>query len=585
MATVPLSGTNITFMSGVPFSNDYKHTRWFDNISDQRIYFNSRTVVHSMTQARPSYIQNVGGRSFLAVDQSVDQLYGTNYVMFQNADYNGKWFYAFVTKLEYQQRNSTFVYLELDVLQTWMFDYTFKPSFVVREHCSLWNTDGTPVLNTVPEDLNYGTEYNVVSAEQYRPYDDLYFMVVVTKKSIDSNIYVNSVNGYPQPFCTYIHPFRLDGSCPSTNLSLASTDIVGVVMNAIYTEDTTVNNIVSMYITDMLPDFPTYDGTTINFDTSKYEKIQIGTGAVSTIHVKSMPNYQEFLYSAGGKYDAYTSVDESKLWMYPYTLLELTDFKGNKVTYKNEYITGTNLTISIRGSLGLSNKTVYGVRDYLTADLSDYNQRTMVSLDTSLMDNNPNDVPILTDNLAAFIQGNRNSLQNQKNHIIFNAVSDTVSGVAGIATGVALDNPMIAAGSFASAAKGLGNEIFQMQALQAKQQDISNVPPSLAKQGSNTNFDYGNGYNGLWIIKKQIKQEYRDKLSSFFNMFGYKLNDVKIPNFHTRQNWNYVQTKSCNITGNFNHEDLQELKSIFDHGITLWHTDDIGNYDLANGVI
>ena len=68
-------------------------------------------------------------------------------------------------------------------------------------------------------------------------------------------------------------------------------------------------------------------------------------------------------------------------------------------------------------------------------------------------------------------------------------------------------------------------------------------------------------------------------------MFGYKTNEVKVPNFHTRRYWNYVQTANCVITGNFNNEDLTELRAIFDNGITLWHTDDVGNYSLNNEVI
>jgi hypothetical protein len=124
-----------------------------------------------------------------------------------------------------------------------------------------------------------------------------------------------------------------------------------------------------------------------------------------------------------------------------------------------------------------------------------------------------------------------------------------------------------------------------MQQIQAKQKDIGNTPPQLTKMGSNTNFDYGHGYSGVWLIKKEITDEYRKKLSEFFNMFGYKLNEVKLPNFHTRMYWNYVQTSSCNITGDFNNDDLNDLKKVFDNGITFWHTDDIGNYSLVNEVI
>jgi hypothetical protein len=141
------------------------------------------------------------------------------------------------------------------------------------------------------------------------------------------------------------------------------------------------------------------------------------------------------------------------------------------------------------------------------------------------------------------------------------------------------------ASSVEGAVKGTENSYYKAKALNAKVSDIQNHPPSVAKMGSNSAFDFGNQINGLYVIQKEIKPEYRQKLQNFFNMYGYQLNDIKIPNFHTRQNWNYVQTNGCNITGNFNNNDLQELKSIFDRGITLWHTDDIGNYSLSNGVI
>jgi hypothetical protein len=137
-----------------------------------------------------------------------------------------------------------------------------------------------------------------------------------------------------------------------------------------------------------------------------------------------------------------------------------------------------------------------------------------------------------------------------------------------------------------STVKGMaGNTYFQTQGMIAKQKDINNTPPSLSKMGANTYFDYGHNLSGLYLIKRQITPEYQKKLEDFFNIFGYKKNEVKLPNFHTREYWNYVQTSGCVITGNFNNEDLQELKSVFDNGITLWHTDDIGNYALGNVVI
>src|SRR6185312_11723432 len=157
MATVPLSGTNIRLLSGVPFSNDYKNTRWFDTKSEQTNYFTSKPLKHSMTEAN---FQRIEGFNFIAVNKSIDDLWGTNYIMFQNSQYNAKWFYGFVTKLEYVQKNRTNVHFQIDVFQTWKFEMNFKPSFVIREHCPLWNKDGSPIINTVDEGLNYGSEYD-----------------------------------------------------------------------------------------------------------------------------------------------------------------------------------------------------------------------------------------------------------------------------------------------------------------------------------------------------------------------------------------------------------------------------------------
>ena len=51
MATVPLSGTNVRLLSGVPFYNDYKDTRWFDTKAAQTAYFLNRACPKSMQQA------------------------------------------------------------------------------------------------------------------------------------------------------------------------------------------------------------------------------------------------------------------------------------------------------------------------------------------------------------------------------------------------------------------------------------------------------------------------------------------------------------------------------------------------------
>jgi hypothetical protein len=85
------------------------------------------------------------------------------------------------------------------------------------------------------------------------------------------------------------------------------------------------------------------------------------------------------------------------------------------------------------------------------------------------------------------------------------------------------------------------------------------------------------------VIKKEITDEYRKKLTDFFKMYGYKLNEVKVPNLKTRQHFNFVQTVGANITGNIPQEDIEKLVSMFNNGVTLWHGDWVGDYSQTNG--
>jgi hypothetical protein len=590
MATVPLSGTDISFYTGIPFSNDYKNTRWFDDITAQQNWFSTKTVVHTMSQAT---FQRDKDKTFIACNQSIDNLRNVNYLKFRNTTYNNKWFYAFVTKLEYRNTQTTYVHFQIDVMQTYRFDWNFKPSYVVREHCPQYYTDGMPVMNTIDEGLDYGTDYDTVQILNYKPYEDNIFMVIVAKQKMDvngNNEITPMTNGVVQPLSYYVIPVKIDGTMPNVKVDGLTQTITPVkeALKAMYSMSGAVNNIVSIYFTEYLGKNISYDGVsdTFDFNMLNFEpvSIQSPTQTITVLYVASAQMYETRFRSFGDKYLGYAPVTESKLLMHPYTKLELVDFKGNRFEYKNELIDSDLLSITVRGSMGVSNKVAYTIQNYRSPNLSGTDLEDL-SLEHSIINNSPNDVPIITDLLAAYLQGNKNSIATQERKLQFNGAMGVVNSALSMGMSVASRNPAGIAQGATDMMAGAGNTVLDLQAIQAKQQDIDNVPPQLNKMGSNSAFDFGNGYNGCYLIKKQIKAEYRKKLTDFFKMFGYKVNEVKIPNFHTRRSWNFVQTKGCYIRGNFSNEDLNEIKRVFDNGITLWHHEDMGNYDLDNSEV
>lgn len=140
--------TFIRLIKNCPLDDTYHNTIYFNSVDDQTAYF--RSTLSGRNFFKQSYQRYASG--VLQVQASVDTLYDCNYLMFQNSAFGNKYFYAFVTSVEYVNNATTRVNYKIDVLQTWFFDYTLADCFVEREHPE---TDGIGD-NLVPEGLETG---------------------------------------------------------------------------------------------------------------------------------------------------------------------------------------------------------------------------------------------------------------------------------------------------------------------------------------------------------------------------------------------------------------------------------------------
>ena len=110
------------------------------------------------------------------------------------------------------------------------------------------------------------------------------------------------------------------------------------------------------------------------------------------------------------------------------------------------------------------------------------------------------------------------------------------------------------------------------QMIQVEKQEML---PSSANMGTSSGL-IGYGYmNNDVFTRYTIKSQFAQRIDKYFDMYGYLTNTLKIPNLSNRPNWNYVKTIGLNIvpsaSASVPQEDLQEIKSIFDNGVTLWH--------------
>lgn len=184
-----------------------------------------------------------------------------------------------------------------------------------------------------------------------------------------------------------------------------------------------------------------------------------------------------------------------------------------------------------------------------------------------------------SDYFNTWLAQNSNIISIQQQQESFNTtmgMANTLgNGISGIAGNIATGNPLAALGSFTdsltsgvSASVNYDFYIKQQMAQIEKQQMI----PDKANLSSSNATLIGYGMQDKNIFTRYtIKYDFAERIDKFFDMYGYLTNTVKIPNLNNRPNWNYVKTIGANILGDIPQTDLNEIKNLFDNGITLWH--------------
>ena len=179
----------IKALKNVPLDPTYDHTIYFANTSAQTAFFESKAKTTFLLQ---TYQRLNKGR--IRVKALADNLYDCNYLMFQNTSYGSKWFYAFIKSVEYINNEVTEIEYEIDVMQTWFFDYTLDKCFVEREHSA--NDDY--FSNIVSENVEIGDEY-VCKAHDVYDMNSMYVCALINRESQAGTAISRKINNIYTP--------------------------------------------------------------------------------------------------------------------------------------------------------------------------------------------------------------------------------------------------------------------------------------------------------------------------------------------------------------------------------------------------
>ena len=290
--------TNIRLLTGVPLDTSYEHTIYFSSPSAQQSYFAGLTK-HALTAQTYQRVN----KGTMRVGLSADACYDCNYLMFQNSGFGNKWFYAFITAVEYVNNAVTEISFDIDVMQTWFFDYSLGKCFIEREH-SASDEIGE---NLVPETVNVG-EYVFGS----RSTSDLTLNYVV-QTTCDPNTYEDI-------------------------LGSAYTMLDKKIVSGTYTFETDADGLMD-YLRGV-----GLDGNHSEFIEDHQTKV-----ANSTVAINIAPTTIKKLITHSGAMISGYAPRNKKLLQYPYTFIYVSNNQGGSAVYKFEYFLNSSPTFYVCG--------------------------------------------------------------------------------------------------------------------------------------------------------------------------------------------------------------------------------------------
>lgn len=529
--SVPQS--TIGICKGVRLTPSYTHTIYFDTKIDQANYFAGKVV---RTFSAYSYLRKNWD---ITVDATYEQAREWTYLFLNNGT-GSKTYYYFITDIEYIADGSVKLKLELDVMQTYMFDYELLPCFVEREHVS----NDEVGINTIDEGLELG-EY-IINSEQHVENLNEYCVLVLSsinpELTTEETTVRTTANGFNGVF---------------SGLSIYA------VTNDKYTSlSQKLNDLDSWGKSDAIIAMWMYPKNLVNLaDTENWISDKVFKTVAGARSITQPFETQE-------KLNSYTPKNK-KLLTYPYNFLYVTNNCGESAVYHYERFYSDTL-FNIGGVLSPEGSVRMWPRNY---------KNVAFNYDEGITINGYPSCAWNQDIYKLWLAQNQN--QNKLNNT--QALLTMGAGVATMAASL-----FTGAGGLVGGGAGVGmfaSGMMQAQSLMAQKRDMAIQPPQ-AKGSFSPSLNAIYGKQTFTLQKKSIDIYHAIMIDKYFDMYGYKVNSVKIPNCKVRENWTYTKTVNCCIDGDISTNDKLKIESIYNNGVTFWVDGDrIGNYAFTNEIV
>ena len=520
--------------SGVRLDSRYEHSIYFANKQDQEDYFAGK-VVHTFLAL--SYLRKSWP---VQVHATMEQAKTWSYLFFRNS--TGKTYYYFITQVEYKNEHMVELTLELDVLQTYMFDFTLLPSFIERQH----TTSDDPGEHTVDEGLELGDPvdnraWDVTGIENLA----ILILATINPNHAETTKPVQALAGSYNGVFSGLKLWAVDG---------AKWQDWGLQLDELATAGFQ-DGIVAMW---MYPKNLIVLGGENTWEDDDLCKT-VESFPVSGVTTKA-PGRPDNL-------DGYTPKNK-KLLGYPYQFLYCSNNSGASATYRYErFEDPSTCNFTLYGTLSPEGTALLVPNAYNGLAKNFEHGLSLGGYPTCAWD---------SDVYKMWLA------QNQNQHRL-SVASATVKAVGGafMTAGSLLTGNLIGAGAGVA---GMASGASQIAGLMAQKKDMEIQPPQ-AKGNFSTSTNITASKQTFTFYYKSVNAETARMLDDYLSMYGYRINRVQTPKLNARPAYTYIKTVGCNMQGNLCNTDLTHIQAIFDKGITFWMNGDrIADYTQANTV-
>lgn len=560
--------TNFTDMQNtLHFNSNNERDNWFNS------YFTDNNVITFQHPFNFRY-----DRGTLKVPIVMNDLQGFNYCKFIDG-FDGKTYYAFIVKTSYLNDRTTQLDLVIDVVMT----YTqgnilenLQNVEVIRQHLPLDQLKGREEYLRMNDDILPTSTMMFIEPSRFTSNNstgvqfDSFMYIIQSAVELD-----NDFGSEDKPKMNTATGGTYDGITSAISLYLVASNDLDRLLTELSKFPWITQNFKTIV---KVPAF-FFDLSQLNTVDCKGVQLHILDGEkISTVlplpFVLTKPKIKEVL---GLKdFEDYLIRDQV-------VNIYLTDYRGNQLNFETGKIKENN-TIYANSVLGAFNEIdiyslQYGQRNSSKSKHGFYRDNQMT---ISTFDN----VPVLINNYTlnkantAYSRQLENSRQitsrmdtiTNPNSSVKDRLFNAISVYSNVFSGGLMSAPAKAVGLFSDE-----YEYYRSQKAQMNQWKIA--PPTVSEGGYSNSVLNKTGDYGIWLKVSTINTNELNSLRRYYGAFGHEAmpNDNQIFNVNSMSKANWVQFKGNYWINDIDRELFDQLKTLFEGGVRLWH-----NYsDLA----